>query len=39
MSIIKKSGDVLGQLLGLFSGKNFTMPSYKVVEKYPGIPY
>jgi hypothetical protein len=38
MSILRKSGDVLGRIIGLFAGSNFAVPSYKVQEKYPEFP-
>jgi len=39
MNVVKKSGEVIGRVLGLFLGNNFSPPISRVSEEFPHIPY
>ena len=39
MKVVKKSGEVLGQLLRLIAGDKFDSPVSKILGEYPTIPY
>lgn len=39
MKVVKKSGEVLGQILRLIAGDRFDSPISKILGEYPNIPY